>query len=457
MLQSIAKRFSASAAGVLLARVMALVSVFGLNAILARRLSPEDFGKFILIFSLAGLASLFACVGLNRSIVKRIAEQKDLDRETAIRVVGFGLRVAFFGGCIVGTVAAVASLFLAESQTLGTPTRAFLFGAIIVVRSVHLLLAESARGFHERIWSNLFGGPAGGPVPHLLFVVLLLVFQQSSLLFVLSLYLASFVVTCPLLGWKVLQLANSRTVGAEEVTANAEMYSETAMLMSVGVPLMFTQTCGLAMSQADIWIAGCLAAPAAIAVYAAAQRMLGLLTISLQIASTAIVNFVPELAKSPNKQKLQQMVGLAANVGGIPGFALAIVFLIFAESILTIIFGEHYAQAALILRILTAGQIVCLLTGPCEITLMMAGQQKTTLKVNVVAALFIAVVGSFAVMNFGMVGLAVSIATVTSLQNIANWYLTHRLLGIWTHVGASSPIPAFQSFLHASTKKRSHV
>ena len=458
MLHSIAKRFSASAAGVLLARMMALVSVFGLNAILARRLSPDDFGQFILIFSLTGLASLFACVGLNRSIVKRIAEDQKLDPDTAIRVIRFGLTVSLIGGCFVGIVAAFASLFLSDSHTVSAPMRSILFCSIIIVRSVHLLLAESARGFHERIWSNLFGSPAGGPIPHLLFVAMLLVFPQPSLLLVLCLYLSAFVVTCPLLAWKVRQLASSQTPKpATAQECNAQTHSDAALLMSVGVPLMFTQTCGLAMSQADIWIAGCLAAPAAIAIYAAAQRMLALLTISLQIASTAIINFVPELAKSNNKQKLQQMVGLAANVGGLPGFALALVFLIFAESILTIVFGEHYAQAALILRILTAGQIVCLLTGPCEITLMMAGQQKTTLIVNVVAAIAIAVAGSFAVLQFGMVGLAVAIATVTSLQNCANWYLTHRLLGVWTHVGASSPVSAIQSFLHVSTKKKSHA
>jgi O-antigen/teichoic acid export membrane protein len=214
-------------------------------------------------------------------------------------------------------------------------------------------------------------------------------------------------------------------------------------LFVFGIPLMVTQACGLAMSQADIWIAGAMAAPAAIATYAAAQRMLALLTIPLQIAGTAIINFVPELA-AKDRSKLQTMVSLAATVGGLPGIALAVIFMVFAEQILTLVFGGHYAGGAIILRILAAGQVICLLTGPCEIVLMMAGRQKTTLRVNVCAALALVVCGPLAVRGYGMTGLAVAIATVTALQNLVNWHLAGRLLGIATHVGAlpwNLPLP----------------
>jgi len=204
-------------------------------------------------------------------------------------------------------------------------------------------------------------------------------------------------------------------------------------LLVLGLPLMLTQACGLALSQADIWIAGALATPATVAIYAAAQRMMALLTIPLQIAGTAIVNLVPELS-AKNKAKLQSIVSLAATVGGLPGVALALIFLAFAEQILAIVFGAHYAEGALILRLLTAGQVVCLLTGPCELVLMMAGQQKTTLRVNVVAAIALLVFGPLAVAGFGMAGLAAAIAIVTATQNLVNWHLAQRLLGISTHV-----------------------
>ena len=433
----------------LLARVIAVLAVFGLNAILARSLSPDDFGFFILFFSLTGLASLVACVGLNRAIVMRIAENNDISAASARDVLRLGLLTAVAGGCTVGLLAGVGSYFLLpESVTVSASMRAVLFGSIILVRTLHLVLAESARSFHERLWSNLFGGPAGGPVPHLLFVGLLLLlhgYTQGSLATALGLYLVAFVVTLPILGNRVFALPKQKSeqTPAAEASHKENNFAQDHCaqkhlaegLLVLGVPLMVTQACGLAMSQADIWIAGAMAAPAAIATYAAAQRMLALLTIPLQIAGTAIINFVPELA-AKDKSKLQTMVGLAATMGGLPGVALAVIFMVFAEQVLAIVFGGHYAEGAHILRILAAGQIICLLTGPCEIVLMMAGQQKTTLRVNVCAALALVVCGPLAVVGYGMTGLAAAIASVTAIQNLVNWYLAQRLLGIATHIGA---------------------
>jgi O-antigen/teichoic acid export membrane protein len=435
----VAKRFAASAIGVLLARVMALVAVFGLNVALARALSPADFGFFILFFSLAGLAALIACVGLNRSIVVRIAKDHQISREAAQGVIRFGLLIAVLGGCVTGIVAGAGSyLLLAESATVSALMRGTLFGSIILVRTVHLVLAETARGFHERIWSNLFGGPAGGPIPHLLFVGLLLLlypYVQGSLAVALGLYLVAFVVTLPILWNRVFALPKEQPAQTPTSAGSRAEHNLADGLLVLGVPLMLTQACGLAMSQADIWIAGAMAAPAAIATYAAAQRMLALLTIPLQISGTAIVNFIPELA-AKSKPKLQRMVGLAATAGGLPGVALAVIFMVFAEQILTIVFGSHYAEAGHILRILAAGQVICLLTGPCEIVLSMAGQQKATLRVNVCAAIALVILGPLAIVGYGMLGLAAAIAVVTATQNLVNWYLAHRLLGISTHVGA---------------------
>ena len=439
---AIAKRFTSSRARRAVSRVVALVAIFGLNAILARSLSPNDFGLFVLFFSLAGLFSLIACLGINRSIVKRIAENNDISSQAAHELLRFSLLTAVAGGCVVGVAAGVGSYVLLPESS--SPTmRAILFGGIVLVRTVHLVLAEAARGFHERLWSNLFGGPAGGPVPHLLFVGLLLLFigyVQGALVLALGLYLVAFVVTLPLLWIRVFTLVkeNSAQTPAKrnKQTDNQVPHGNASDgLLVLGIPLMLTQTCGLAMSQADIWIAGAMAAPAAIAMYAAAQRMLALLTIPLQIAGTAIVNFVPELA-AKNKSKLQKMVGLAATVGGLPGMVLALIFMLFAEQILAVVFGSHYETSADILRILTAGQIVCLLTGPCEIVLMMAGQQQTTLRVNVCAAIALVILGPLSIIGYGMTGLAVAIATVTATQNLVNWYLAHRLLGVATHVRA---------------------
>ena len=126
------------------------------------------------------------------------------------------------------------------------------------------------------------------------------------------------------------------------------------------------------------------------------------------------------------------MVGMATFAAGLPGLIVGAVLLCFPEIVLTIAFGEYYAQAAPLLQMLAIGQIVCILTGPCENVLMMTGHQNKTLIVNIVAAFLIFAFGLFAIQNMGIIGLAITMCSITTAQNLFNWWLAKRLLGIST-------------------------
>jgi len=431
-----------------MARVLAFVSVFGFNALLARALAPSDFGLFLLMFSLAGLASLLGCAGLNRALVKRIAElDQNANPRYVRKLVNMGLTTGLIGGALIGLIGGAVTCYFSPAATESSVATPWMIGAlfsgIIWLRTIHLVMAETARGFHEKTWSNLFGSPAGGPLPHLLFLVLLTIawqwFELSSLAAALTLYLVSFAITLPPLVFRVYWLRvkgskNSQTKFQKSRLTQNDKTTDSLMLLAL--PLMLTQTFGLTMSQADLWLAGAMAVPASLAIYCAAQRMLAFLTIPLQVAGTGIVSFVPELVANRQNKRLQELVGLAATLAGVPGILVGFGFLLFPEAVLTFAFGEYYAQGANLLRILAIGQIICIITGPCEIVLMMAGHQNKTLLVNTIAAIAIFTLGPLGIIYFGMWGLAVAIATITSCQNLANWVLTKRLLGIRTHVGA---------------------
>lgn len=423
------KRFASSAAWVLLARIMAFVSVFGITAITARALAPADFGLFVLLFSLLGLTSLIGTYGLNRALVKVFAELGNGLPPT--QVLSHALRQVSCVSCVLGIVCGFVLASL-TSWSIGIP-----FGLVVFARAIQLMLAESCRGFHEKIWANLFGGISGGPLPHLIImsVIAVLWFLQSlSLPVLMWVYAAVVLITLGPLARKTKSLA-----------ASAESFSLTQTppdvapvnVLALAIPLMFTQVFGLALSQADIWLAGALAAPALLGIYAAAQRMLAFLTVPLQISNTAIVSFIPELESKNEGEKLQQMISLAATVSSIPALIVGAIFLIFAESILAIAFGEFYAQSANILRILSIGQIVCVLTGPSEVVLMMTGHQRVTWRINLLAVVCIAAFGSTALIYGGLIGLAITLCLATSIQNLTTWYMAWRLAGIKTNCVAA--------------------
>lgn len=448
--KSILKRFSSSAFSVLIARLMAFIAVFGFNAVLARSLAPEEFGVFALLYSLATLTSLVASFGMNRALVKVLAGDDYAVSHLGVRrVVNLGALTSIVGGTIVGLISfALASQLLPNLENSSKLWIAILFGGIVVFRNVQFVLAETFRGFHETTWSNLYGGPAGGPIPHLMFLVILttqfLMYGETTLVPVLTIYLGCLVVSLPPLLFKLYSLQKHEDEVAED--DNVESTGWGFSLKSVwvlAIPIMLTQSFGLAISQADVWLAGALILPASLAIYCSAQRLLGFLTIPLQISNTAILSFIPELISQNRTNELQQMVGLATFISALPGLCIGAFMLAFPEFILTVAFGEYYGQAAPLLQILAIGQLVCIVTGPCETVLMMAGHQNKTLIVNIVAAAAIILLGLIGIHWWGVFGLALTMGTVTITQNLFNWWMTYRLVGVSTGFN-----PTYFKFLH---------
>ena len=441
--KSILSRFSSSAARVLFARILAFIAVFGFNAVLARSLEPIDFGLFALLFSLATLTSLLASCGMNRAIVKVLAEDSSHDSATVGKIVNLGVMTSIAAGLVVGVAAFfICSQFLTAHSGSARWAIAGLFGGIVLIRNVHFVFAETTRGFHETNWSNLFGGPAGGPVPHLLFLIALIAFWfavgTTTLTTVLAIYLSCFCVTLPPLAIKLYSLrmdlgtSTHRDASAKKQASPKPKFSAQSIWL-LAIPLMLTQTFGVTLSQADVWLAGALVLPVSVAIYCAAQRMLGVLTIPLQVSGTAIISFVPELIAKNKIRQLQEMVGLATFVSGIPGILIGTALLLFPEAILSFVFGDFYAQAAFILQILVAGQLICVLTGPCEIVLAMAGHQNKTLTVNAISAVAIFTLGPLGIHLGGIGGLAIAMCLSLTFQSLANWWLAKKLVGVSTH------------------------
>jgi O-antigen/teichoic acid export membrane protein len=465
--KSIFARFSASALRVLLARIVAFIAVFGFNAVLARSLEPTDFGLFALLFSFATLTSLLASCGMNRALVKVLAEDSSQDSDTVWKIVNLGLMTSVTAGILVG-----GSAFIICSQLMPGHDEAErfaisgLFGGIVLIRNIHFVLAETTRGFHETNWSNLFGGAAGGPAPHLMFLIALIAVwstqETTSLTIVLAVYLACFAITLPPLALKLCSLCmigvdspsklKSVPVSDDLGTPKPKFSVQTIWLLAI--PMMLTQSFGVTLSQADVWLAGALVLPTSVAIYCSAQRMLAALTVPLQISGTAIVSFVPELVAKNKIKQLQEMVGLATFVSGVPGILIGTALLLFPEAILSFVFGEFYAQAAFILRILVAGQLICILSGPGEIVLAMAGHQNKTLAVNAICAVAIFTFGPLGIYFGGVGGLAMAMCGALMIQSLANWWLAKELVGVWTHFDVGY-VPKVISHVTIMIRKRS--
>jgi len=137
------------------ARLLGLLLWLVVTSVLARVLTPREFGGFVLLQAIMPFAAVVGSWGLNRLAVREIPEQ--LSRGRADRAVGFlsgAVTVVVPGAMLAAALCAVA-LWLCGPRYFGLPAEQPLFvlvGFAVVMFAWQQFVAESLRGFHDLGW-----------------------------------------------------------------------------------------------------------------------------------------------------------------------------------------------------------------------------------------------------------------------------------------------------------------
>ncbi len=181
-----------------------------------------------------------------------------------------------------------------------------------------------------------------------------------------------------------------------------------------------------------------------------AAGALMLVALPLQMAMMVALPVVPRLRAQNRTKDLEKFLRSTASYAAVPSLLAAAALLMFPGQILAIVFGSEYAAAATILVVMILGQIVGIVVGNPPYILAMAGQQRTVFSVNLAAAAVMAIFGTIGALKFGATGLAIGAAASLIVQQATLWWVAHRRLGIWTHLGRPI-LPWHQSRNHDSS------
>jgi len=389
-------------------------TALGANALLARLLSPEEMGAYFLTLSLVSVAAIVAQFGLTQTIVKLVAESMGTDRPARARLaVSWVLRLTGLGALLVACVLAfgggswVASrLFHSEvmSQVMG------LAAVWAVIISFQQLMAEIFRGFHDIRLATLFGGLVTGLLGMLMFLGLWLYqgFSDLNQVMLLSIVAGfSSITLSSLILWKKLGRLPEPTDAKLNVLE----------IIRISWPMWITNVSLLLLLQVDLWVMGYFRSPEEVAVYGAASRMVGLLTLPLLIVNSIIPPIIAEMYAQRKLNDLEKTLRKVATITSVPSLIILMLFGVYGESILALVYGGYYKAGADILSILCVGQIVNVLTGSCGLLMTYTGHQKAFMKMALLVGLFSVVVMCLLVPLYGGVG--ASIATAAQVIIIA--------------------------------------
>jgi O-antigen/teichoic acid export membrane protein len=411
------------------------------NVVLARMLTPREFGDFVVICSIASCASLVAMFGLNSAVVRFVGERLAIgDLAGARRVLGLCLRLATgLTFCVALVVLGGMANWGSTSLNLEHPGQiAFLTACSLALLAFYNLFAAALRGLGEMRFSSLLGGQqGGGSLGNLLFFVAVLgsaAYARLSLGMALSAYVASFSVALMVAG-----LWLSRTVVATFAGAGATQGGEPAAPLTVGYlvttcfPALLVQVLTMVVRQGDLWVAGAWCSSEELALYAGASRAIQLVSIPLSLINLSVMSFIPQLRTHGRLPDLEHILQITAGWAAIPSFLALLAYVFAPAPILELFLGSYYRDAARLLAIMSFGQFVLVWVGSSELTLVLSGRERAAAVVNAVAAGAIVGGGALAARLYGAVGLAGVSAVVIAMQSLAQWLLARHLVGVWTH------------------------
>ena len=386
-------------------------SYLALQVILARMLGPEGFGLYAIGWTVAGLASTLAPIGMPQAILRYgIGGRSALISRPAIVASAAGL------ACMVLLLLAPS---LVATRVFGEPM------AIPIIRafapSIPLFclagIVWSALRVSGRILSYSITGAAIFVV-HLVLTTLVFMMRPSPVLAAQAYTVAiglTLLASVPLLWRSPSRLAQAAT---------------TRQLMHFGVVTMLISGSGVLNIWADRVVIGIMAAPAVLAAYQVASQFAMIMVVLRSAVTNVFENRVP-------KQCASQLVPdvtiefvaatrllLHVSVPGLVVLACSSGFWVH------LLFGSAYASAAMPLVILVIGQIASTLVGPAPTALHMTGAERFVM-VAMISAAILNIAGNVALIPYlGATGaaLATSIANlVISLACLLRLIRTKRL------------------------------
>lgn len=417
------------------AKVLGSLAVVGVNALLARLLTPTELGVYFLAFTVVAGLAVLGQLGLTQTAVRLVSEARaNGDGAAAVAVIR---RVALIGAatsCLVASVLVSdpASQFLEELFHNQTLSRLVGLMAVWTIVTVGLnLTAESFRGLHDIRTASVMIGLATPLLGLVVFGIAILSVGQIRVGAAVGVMAVATAVPF-MIGAGVLLLRLSREP-CPLLPVKARTDSRVRRILTIGCPLLVHNLASFAVAYADVWVVGIVLTAGDVALYGAAARLVAVVHVPLLVANSVLPPIISEMYTKRDLVALEGVLRATASVtGAIAGIGL-VAILVFPVEILGLIYGDAYVGGATVLVLLGVARTFSVVVGSSGVTLTMTGHERWIMICSLVIG-SLAVAGAVVLAGtHGIVGVAAVMAAGLIVQNVTMLLLVRSKVGIWTH------------------------
>lgn len=410
-----------------------------LAAIIVRLLSPDDVGVFFLSYSIIVLLSFLARFGIDQFCVRYIGHELAEKRYLAARDFIKTILLLVFGFSFIISVLLYFLSDLILSDYLFRDDLDFnisIYLAIwLPVTAIQFLFAEIFRSYHNIKYASIFAGGTifGGFLSSLLFGIVVSIGYATGSSFYLEEILQilfSIIIFLLFIEYKIMrsmvnQYCELDGQSGREVISVKEILYESYPFFISALSLML-------LLHADTIILGLYEPEAEVAVYNAATRIAKLMLIISMILIEVTTPVIVELNIKGDKKKLENMLRATATIATIPSVIILLYFIFFAEFVLGAVYGEYYESGALLLVIMSVGQLGGVWAGPGSYVLNMLGFQKASMYISLIISVIAIVICAFIAPIYGAVAVVLVTAVAYASKCIISMLYVYKLTGLLT-------------------------
>jgi O-antigen/teichoic acid export membrane protein len=421
--------------------IIAAISQFFFDLLLARNYGAEGAGFFYLSFSVLAIFALISRLGFNKAVVKflpPLIADNELAKAHGLKRKSFGLTLLF---SLASTLVLIVSAPLISEGIFNQPeltTKIRLISLAVPGLALIYLQAGFLRGLKlikESVVIERVGIYALGVIVLLLFGQLVGV-EGIILGFVIATYITA--------------IAGAWIINRHMGKTRQSIAFSGKLLLAVGAPLLFVEFSNQMTGQINVLVLGALESPASVGVFNIALKVSLFLNIILTAVSYITTTKISEFYSKNNIHKLETAASKSAGLALVAGLPLMIMMFISPELILGL-FGSEFTDGALLLRILVVAQLINLATGTAPQILAMTGYQNTLAAILGVTLLIVnGALSLLLVPIYGINGAGFAVGSSIVISNLLILLSVKKYLGIW-----SLPHKAFSTWYNTlATKAR---
>ena len=423
------------------------------TGVLTRLLTKQEFGVYLLAFSIISLGAVIGSLGLPKTVLRFVAESITLGQPgRARRAIYTALGLGVLGALCISLayffiVGDLVSRYLFHSSALVAVIG--LTAGWMAISTMQEIMAETFRGFHDIRMATLFGGLATG--------------GKSAGLIMRVMLLACLVLLLATVGHTDLRTVMLASVGAgaaSSLLAALFLHNKISSLGTQGMEnpisvgdelrdafpiLIISLTSFILLSAADLWILNYFGSKDEVAVYGVAARLVTFIAMPLLLTNLVLPPIIAEMYARDRTAELEGTLRSFSTLSGVPSLLVLILFMLLGGPILGLVYGAKLFppgslaihQGAIVLVLLSAGKLAAVWAGSCGAVLQFTGHQRSMLRVNLLTSPLFIIGALLVVRDYGPIGIASMTAAVTVLQNAALVLVAKRKTGMWTHVSLS--------------------